>query len=50
MFSRITIKIKRNIINTKKSEEEKCEDVEKEECNTIIDEVKILKKIWFCDL
>ncbi len=30
-------------MNTKESEEEKCEDVEKEECNTIIDEVNTLE-------
>jgi hypothetical protein len=34
--------MKRYITNTKESEEEKCENVEKEECNTIIDEVNLV--------
>jgi hypothetical protein len=44
------IKIKRYKINTKVSEEEKCEDVEKEDCNTIMDEVNMYIRKFFCDL
>jgi hypothetical protein len=45
LFRRIRSKIKRYTIHTKESEEEKCEDVEKEECNTIIDEVNTLDNL-----